>query len=108
MTDIRALPDRDDALLGCLIAGYTSTEVYRVAREETPDTAEIQRYRNNVSRTFQWMKRQSRIETSSFQAIAPDGLTETVTVSPDVEGYSVCVPFSSGFPEQGAVSSVWP
>lgn len=69
MTDIRSLPDVDDALLGRLIAGYTSTEVYRVAREETPDSitfelqlvaleqpfvkqyppldaAEIQRYRN--------------------------------------------------------------
>lgn len=38
MADIRALHAVDTHLLERLIAGYTSSEVYQVARHETPDT----------------------------------------------------------------------
>ena len=38
MAEIRPLSDVDEPLLRHLIIGYSSTEVYRVAREETPDT----------------------------------------------------------------------
>jgi GNAT superfamily N-acetyltransferase len=38
MAEIRPLSAVDEPLLRHLIIGYSSTEVYRVAREETPDT----------------------------------------------------------------------
>jgi hypothetical protein len=38
MVVIRPLSSIDVSLLERLITGYTSTEVYRVIREETPDT----------------------------------------------------------------------
>lgn len=38
MAEIRPLSDVDEPLLRRLIIGYTSTEVYRVVREETPET----------------------------------------------------------------------
>jgi len=38
MVVIRPLPSIDASLLERLISGYTSSEMYRVTREETPDT----------------------------------------------------------------------
>lgn len=65
MVVIRPLSSIDASLLERLITGYTSTEVYRVIREETPDTIRFELRLTPLEQPF--VKRYAPLDSTELQ-----------------------------------------
>ncbi|HEY7343469.1 MAG TPA: GNAT family N-acetyltransferase [Ktedonobacterales bacterium] len=65
MVVIRPLPSIDASLLERLITGYTSTEMYRVTRDETPDTIRFELRLTTLEQPF--VKRYPPLDSAELQ-----------------------------------------